>query len=96
MASVRAAAAAAGRAEPPGISVSFRPILAHTEEPAWERAHRILDTISAGAGRSVLPSPERRARTPERRIRLWATAVGACGQALRTRRMSRYISHPRQ
>ncbi|MGW3570241.1 LLM class flavin-dependent oxidoreductase [Streptomyces sp. NPDC000941] len=51
IASVRAAAAAAGRAEPPGISVSFRPILAPTEELAWERAHRILDTIKAGAGR---------------------------------------------
>ncbi|MFJ6567897.1 LLM class flavin-dependent oxidoreductase [Streptomyces sp. NPDC091292] len=51
IASVRAAAEAAGRAEPPGISVSFRPILAPTEELAWERAHRILDTIKSGAGR---------------------------------------------
>ncbi|MEU6119428.1 LLM class flavin-dependent oxidoreductase [Streptomyces sp. NPDC047117] len=51
IASVRAAAEAAGRAEPPGISVSFRPILGPTEELAWERAHRILDTIKAGAGR---------------------------------------------
>ncbi|WP_324618372.1 LLM class flavin-dependent oxidoreductase [Streptomyces sp. RTd22] len=51
IASVRAAAAAAGRTEPPGISVSFRPILAPTEELAWERAHRILDTIRSGAGR---------------------------------------------
>ena len=49
---VRAAAAAAGRAEPPKFSVSFRPILGATEELAWERAHRILDSargrISAG------------------------------------------------
>jgi alkanesulfonate monooxygenase len=44
IASVRAAAAAAGRAEPPRISVSFRPILGPTEELAWERAHQILDT----------------------------------------------------
>ncbi len=51
IASVRAAAAAAGRAEAPGISVSFRPILAATEELAWERAHRVLDTIRAGGGR---------------------------------------------
>ncbi|MCX5320042.1 LLM class flavin-dependent oxidoreductase [Streptomyces sp. NBC_00120] len=51
IASVRAAATAAGRSEPPGISVSFRPILAPTEELAWERAHRILDTITSGAGR---------------------------------------------
>jgi alkanesulfonate monooxygenase len=42
IASVRAAAAAAGRSEPPRISVSFRPILGPTEELAWERAHQIL------------------------------------------------------
>jgi len=44
IAAVRAAAAAAGRAEPPRISVSFRPILGPTEELAWERAHAILQT----------------------------------------------------
>ncbi len=44
IAAVRAAAAAAGRTEPPGISVSFRPILGPTEELAWERAHQILQT----------------------------------------------------
>ncbi|TCJ31427.1 LLM class flavin-dependent oxidoreductase [Parafrankia sp. BMG5.11] len=42
IASVNAAAAAAGRTTPPRISVSFRPILGATEELAWERAHRIL------------------------------------------------------
>jgi alkanesulfonate monooxygenase len=47
IASVRAAAAAAGRSEPPRISVSFRPILGPTEELAWERAHRILATTQA-------------------------------------------------
>jgi alkanesulfonate monooxygenase len=47
IASVRAAAAAAGRAEPPRISVSFRPILGPTEELAWERAHQILATTKA-------------------------------------------------
>jgi alkanesulfonate monooxygenase len=41
--SVNAAAKNAGRADPPGISVSFRPILGPTEELAWERAHRILE-----------------------------------------------------
>jgi alkanesulfonate monooxygenase len=40
---VRAESEAAGRAEPPRISVSFRPILGATEDLAWERAHRILD-----------------------------------------------------
>jgi alkanesulfonate monooxygenase len=42
--SVNQAAKAAGRTDTPGISVSFRPILGPTEELAWERAHRILDT----------------------------------------------------
>ena len=50
IASVRAAAAAAGRTDVPGISVSFRPILAPTEDLAWERAERILDKIKGGAG----------------------------------------------
>ena len=47
IAAVRAAAAAAGRTEPPRISVSFRPILGPTEELAWERAHAILQTTRA-------------------------------------------------
>jgi alkanesulfonate monooxygenase len=52
IASVRAAAAAAGRPAP-RISVSFRPINADTDDLAWERAHGILDKINAGAGRYV-------------------------------------------
>ncbi|MFD8566903.1 LLM class flavin-dependent oxidoreductase [Streptomyces sp. NPDC057694] len=56
IAAVRAAAEAAGRTEAPGISVSFRPVLAPTEELAWERAHRILDTIKGGAGRAFFPN----------------------------------------
>ncbi len=47
IASLRAAATAAGRSEPPRISVSFRPILGPTEELAWDRAHRILETTQA-------------------------------------------------
>jgi alkanesulfonate monooxygenase len=47
IASVRAAAAAAGRSEPPRISVSFRPILGPTEDLAWDRAHRILEKTQA-------------------------------------------------
>jgi alkanesulfonate monooxygenase len=49
IATVQAAAAAAGRG-PLGISVSFRPILAATDELAWERAERILSTIEASGG----------------------------------------------
>jgi alkanesulfonate monooxygenase len=50
IASVTAAAAAAGRAEPPKFSVSFRPILGATEDEAWARAHAILDTIRGSGG----------------------------------------------
>ena len=41
---VNQAAKNAGRTDTPGISVSFRPILGPTEELAWERAHRILES----------------------------------------------------
>jgi alkanesulfonate monooxygenase len=54
IARIRAAAEAAGREEPPRISVSFRPILGATEDEAWERAHRILSDTKerAAAGGS--------------------------------------------
>jgi len=44
---VHAEAAAAGRATPPRIHAAFRPIVAPTEELAWEKAHRVLDRIEA-------------------------------------------------
>ena len=47
IASVRVSATAADRPEPPRIGVSFRPILGPTEELAWERAHRVLETARA-------------------------------------------------
>jgi alkanesulfonate monooxygenase len=50
IAAVHAAARAAGRTELPGISVSFRPILAPTDELAWERAEGILNGINSGSG----------------------------------------------
>jgi alkanesulfonate monooxygenase len=50
IAAVHAAARAAGRTELPGISVSFRPILAATDELAWERAEGILESINNGSG----------------------------------------------
>jgi alkanesulfonate monooxygenase len=62
IASVRAAAAAAGRPAP-RISVSFRPILGATEDLAWDRAHRILDAIENPA-------------TPGARHRGWTGANG--------------------
>jgi alkanesulfonate monooxygenase len=50
---IKAEAAAAGRDEPPRISVSFRPILGATEDEAWERAHRILDDTKANGGAPI-------------------------------------------
>jgi alkanesulfonate monooxygenase len=64
IASVRAAAAAAGRTDLPGISVSFRPILGPTEDLAWERAHRILDTITGTGGGANRASTRRAWRGP--------------------------------
>jgi len=64
IASVRAAAIAAGRTDVPGISVSFRPILAPTEELAWERAEHILDTIKNGGGGAFWSAKRRPWRTP--------------------------------
>jgi alkanesulfonate monooxygenase len=54
IAAVRAAARAAGRTDTPRIQVAFRPIIAPTEELAWEKAHRTLAAINsrtAGGGR---------------------------------------------
>jgi alkanesulfonate monooxygenase len=44
--SVRQAALAAGRTDVPKIQVAFRPIIAPTEELAWEKAYRTVDTIN--------------------------------------------------
>lgn len=44
---VKAAAKAAGRTEVPRIQVAFRPIIAPTEELAWEKAHRTVGAIKA-------------------------------------------------
>ncbi|MFF4427540.1 LLM class flavin-dependent oxidoreductase [Streptomyces sp. NPDC001513] len=42
---VKAAAKAAGRTDVPRIQVAFRPIIAPTEELAWEKAHRTVGAI---------------------------------------------------
>lgn len=44
---VKAAAKAAGRTGVPRIQVAFRPIIAPTEELAWEKAHRTVGAIKA-------------------------------------------------
>ncbi|QNE19086.1 LLM class flavin-dependent oxidoreductase [Kribbella qitaiheensis] len=53
LATIEAEAAKAGRADRPIIQIAFRPILAPTEELAWEKAEAILGRIkdtAAGAG----------------------------------------------
>jgi alkanesulfonate monooxygenase len=43
--SVMAAARAAGRSDSPKIQVAFRPIVAPTDEQAWQKAHEIVGRI---------------------------------------------------
>ncbi|WP_328306511.1 LLM class flavin-dependent oxidoreductase [Streptomyces sp. NBC_00442] len=47
IAAVKAAAGAAGRTDVPRIQVAFRPIIAPTEELAWEKARRTVGAIKA-------------------------------------------------
>ncbi|GAA5030964.1 LLM class flavin-dependent oxidoreductase [Microbacterium fluvii] len=46
IARVNAEAAAAGRADRPRIWVTFRPIVAETDELAWEKAHRHIGRVA--------------------------------------------------
>ena len=55
IAEVKAAAARHGRN--PGISLSTRPILAETDEEAWDRAYRILALIRERTGGEAPPAP---------------------------------------
>jgi alkanesulfonate monooxygenase len=51
---VNAEAAKAGRADRPRIWVTFRPIIAPTEELAWEKAHRIHAVLAGSGGAARL------------------------------------------
>jgi len=57
LATIEAEAAKAGRTDRPTIQIAFRPILAPTEDLAWEKAESILGRIKAR-----YPDPK---RTPE-------------------------------
>jgi alkanesulfonate monooxygenase len=59
IASVYAAAEAAGRTTPPELQIAFRPIIAPTEAQAWEKAETILGRIKehAGGGKINRPRP---------------------------------------
>jgi alkanesulfonate monooxygenase len=62
IASIEAASAAAGRAERPRLQIAFRPIIAPTEQLAWEKAEQILGRIKGVKDGNGLPSA---AGTPE-------------------------------
>jgi alkanesulfonate monooxygenase len=47
-------AAAAGRTDTPRTWVTFRPIIAPTEELAWEKAHRTLEILKDASGKPGL------------------------------------------
>lgn len=64
---VNAYADAAGRPHP-RIWVSFRPIVAPTDELAWEKAHRILDAVRPGPGHYPLPGEGRPANVGSQRL----------------------------
>jgi alkanesulfonate monooxygenase len=56
---VHAAARAAGRTTMPRIQVAFRPIIAPTEELAWEKAYRTVERITARTGGGLRPISRR-------------------------------------
>ncbi|MEE1754673.1 LLM class flavin-dependent oxidoreductase [Streptomyces sp. SP18CS02] len=65
IASVREAARAAGRADSPRIQVAFRPIIAPTEELAWEKARRTVGVIRERGAHGHSVSNRRPAGAPE-------------------------------
>ena len=65
IATIREAAAAAGRETPPRIQVAFRPILGPTEEAAWEKAHDIVERIERRKAGGTSPLLRRPGGAPE-------------------------------
>ncbi|SOB82099.1 LLM class flavin-dependent oxidoreductase [Streptomyces sp. 1331.2] len=92
---VKEAARAAGRTDVPRIQVAFRPIIAPTEELAWEKAHRTVAAIRArrGADRPETPETVTPENTGSRRLieiaeagerydrALWTPTAAATGGA---------------
>jgi alkanesulfonate monooxygenase len=55
---VNAAAAAAGRTDQPRIWVTFRPIIAESEDLAWAKAHKTLDLLNSNSSKgSIVRGP---------------------------------------
>lgn len=86
--SVRRAAAEAGRAEPPGFVARFRVILADTDDTAWDRARRHVESLGPAVdGGAVTSEGNRRLRAAsvagERHDHaLWTVPVGQWGTIL--------------
>ncbi|MFT4002219.1 MAG: LLM class flavin-dependent oxidoreductase [Rhizobium sp.] len=55
---IHAAALDAGRTDRPRIWVTFRPIIAETDELAWAKAHRFLDQLNHHHGGAGKPRPQ--------------------------------------
>ncbi|MFB8033957.1 LLM class flavin-dependent oxidoreductase [Streptomyces sp. NPDC056004] len=81
IASVKEAARAAGRTDVPRIQVAFRPIIAPTEELAWEKAHRTLARIRSHKSGTPRKAPE---NTGSRRLLAVAAASDRHDRALWT------------
>lgn len=78
---MKEAARAAGRTDVPRIQVAFRPIIAPTEELAWEKAHRTLSRIKSRKSGTPLNTPE---NTGSRRLLAVAAANDRHDRALWT------------
>ncbi|MCX4849085.1 LLM class flavin-dependent oxidoreductase [Streptomyces sp. NBC_00893] len=81
IASVKEAAREAGRTDVPRIQVAFRPIIAPTEELAWEKAHRTLARIKSRRPGTAPNTPE---NTGSRRLLAVAAANDRHDRALWT------------
>ena len=55
----------AGRKDRPRIWVTFRPIVAETEELAWEKAHRTLEALHSNQTTKVMPKMSPANGTPQ-------------------------------
>lgn len=54
---IYAEAAKAGRTDRPRIWVTFRPIVAETDELAWEKAHKVLDQLTSNREKGLHRAP---------------------------------------
>jgi len=78
--SVKAAARAAGRADVPKIQVAFRPIIAPTEQQAWEKAHGIVGRIEQRVAANGALSRRHPLKNPENTGSQRLLAIAAEGE----------------